>query len=160
MSHLEQANHNHSLLADLLPKVHQFPDWIATVAFYKALHVVEAVFACENPSRHGTDHPDRDRCLKQTNRYSKIYQHYRPLTAASMVARYMGQGHANFSAYMTPKQVFDNLISNDLHQLERAATKFLKTPAVLVTVSSSAFSFPAPHVNPVFIPPVANPNSS
>lgn len=100
MDHLSLANHNHDLLAELLPQIHRFPDWVATIAFYKSLHVVEAVFASENPSKHGTDHFDRENYLKRSHRYSNIYQHYRPLAATSMIARYMGSGYLAFTKYI------------------------------------------------------------
>lgn len=135
LSHLALANHNQELLAELIPKIDKFPDWVATVAFYKALHVVEAVFASETPVRHGVDHPNRERCLKADKRYTHIYRHYRPLYAASMVARYMQDGHTSFADYMNPQTVIQTLLNHDLHQLETSAKKQLKHPQDLVTIT-------------------------
>ena len=55
--HISLANHNHGLLLHLLAHG-GYPDWAATVGFYKAVHIVEAVFATEvDPGhRHATLH--------------------------------------------------------------------------------------------------------
>lgn len=135
-SHLALANHNQDLLDQLVPKVEEFPDWVATVAFYKALHVVEAVLACGNPAQHGVDHPKRERTLKSNHKYKNIYQNYRPLYAASLVARYMKDDQTDFTSYLSPAEVINKLLRHRLHQLERSALKQLKTPSLLVTCAS------------------------
>jgi hypothetical protein len=77
------------LLALLLPQLDEFPDWVTTVAFYKALHIVEAVFANDINVRHGTGHEHRERVLKTTTKYRHLYKYYRPLYTASVKARYL-----------------------------------------------------------------------
>ena len=132
-SHLALANHNQELLDKLVAEVDKFPDWTATVAFYKALHVVEAAFACENPVRHGTDHPSRERILKSDRKYESIYRHYRVLYAASMVARYMQDNQTDFTSYLSPQQVIDTLLKHRLNEVEKSAAKKMANPDKLVT---------------------------
>lgn len=135
-SHLVLANHNQDLLDRLVADVDRFPDWTATVAFYKALHVVEAALACENPRRHGIDHSHRERILKSDNKYKNIYRNYRVLYAASMVARYMEDGQTNFASYLTPTQVIGTLLRYRLHEVEKSVLNKLRQPDKLVTVAS------------------------
>ncbi len=136
MSHLALANHNQDLLDILVTEIEKFPDWATTVAFYKALHIVEAVFACENPARHGADHPSRERILKTIPKYTHIYRHYRVLYSASMVARYMQDNQTDFTNYLSPQAVIDKLLKHRLHEIEKSAVKQLKNPNQLATVSS------------------------
>ncbi len=42
--HIDLASSNQNLIDHLIHE-NAFHDWLATVAFYKAIHVVEAVFA-------------------------------------------------------------------------------------------------------------------
>jgi hypothetical protein len=140
-SHLSLANHNQDLLDKLVGEIDEFPDWVATVAFYKALHVVEAVFACENPARHGADHPSRERILKMDSKYAHIYRHYRVLYAASMVARYMQDSQTDFTSYLSPQQVIDTLLKHRLHEVEKSAAKKLRNPDQLVTIASRLASY-------------------
>lgn len=135
-SHLSLANHNQDLLDTLVLDIKRFPDWAATVAFYKALHVVEAALACENPARHGMDHSARERLLKTDRRYQAIYRHYRPLYAASMVARYMEDNQTDFTSYLTPDQVIGTLLKYRLHEVEKSAMRKLKSPEALATITS------------------------
>jgi hypothetical protein len=135
-SHLALANHNQDLLDRLVVEIDAFPDWVATVAFYKALHVVEAVFACENPARHGADYVNRERILKSSPKYEHIYRHYRVLYSASMVARYMQDNLTDFATYLAPHRVIDELLKHRLHEVEKSAAKRLKNPSQLVTVTS------------------------
>lgn len=124
------ALRNQAAIDHLLEKPEGFSEWIATIAFYKALHVVEAVFFAHGPVPHGHSHEDRDRALKVTPEYSEIYKHYRPLWAASMVARYLyepgsGLEHPVFSTYLSPEKVKSELLGHRLHRLQVSAKKFL-----------------------------------
>ena len=147
-NHLTLANHNQDLLDKLVDDVDQFPDWVATVAFYKALHVVEAVFACETPTRHGIDHVTRERLLKSDRKYEAIYRHYRILVAGSMIARYMQDDQTCFTHFMTPDQVVNQLLQHRLHELEKSASKKLRNPRVLVTFASKHLPGSDPQSNP------------
>ena len=132
--HIAKANHNQSLIERLLPDIATYPDWISTIAFYKALHVVEAVFANNPKIGHGQNHEARERYLKSgpdRNRYRHIYGHYKPLYDASLVARYLTTGGDDFSDYLTPDDVRNLILGHHLHQVEESACRFLKAPADL-----------------------------
>ena len=54
--HLALAARNQELIDHLLPDIRRFGDWITVVAFYRALHLVEAVFFRDHPDKHGRNH--------------------------------------------------------------------------------------------------------
>ena len=127
LEHAEQAIHNIEALKYLLEKG-EFCDWSATVAFYTALHIVEAVFYIDTShsrDRHGQNHENRERILKATRSYSKIYEHYRQLQSASVIARYLRNDQVVFSEYMSAETVKEKLIKHHLKQLILSAGKFL-----------------------------------
>ena len=127
-SHLNLAEKNQKTIDYLLEKLDEFPEWIATVSFYKALHLVEALFS-QNSKVHSQSHDSRLQHLKKTPRYSNIYKHYRPLYTASMVARYMENktkgSFFNFTDFLTPKKVKSELIDHRLRKIEQSVTKLL-----------------------------------
>jgi hypothetical protein len=58
--HLEKADRNKDFLStSLLNFVDRYPDWVSVVAFYSALHYVEAIFATHG--LHYEHHEDRNR---------------------------------------------------------------------------------------------------
>jgi len=57
--HISLANKNHAALTLLLSDHEQHPEWIATIAFYEAVHVVEAVF--HHQSKHDSRNHDERR---------------------------------------------------------------------------------------------------
>lgn len=122
--HIACANRTQQTIAHLLenPAVHS--PWIATAAFYKALHVVEAVFANDAAILHSCDHLDREQKLKRQRKYSNICIHYLPLNRAATNARYL-LSCSCFDDYLTPQQVIDRLLKHHLKQLEASARKFL-----------------------------------
>lgn len=81
--HREQARHN----ADFLRAIDgsQFPDWVVTVAFYRAVHLVEMLFARDNRPAGGS-HIGRNQVLKR--HYPDVWREYRPLYDLSRKARY------------------------------------------------------------------------
>lgn len=110
--HIALANKNHEALLYLLREPGQFPEWITTVAFYKAVQLVEAVFR-EQLGRNCHTHKDRLRALKQP-KFKDIFRHYRPLWAASCVARYLhdndsGAAYSTFSDYISPEKVEEKI---------------------------------------------------
>lgn len=125
--HLAIAKRNEATLAYLLEKVREHSEWVATVAFYTALHYVEAVFFHDLNGTHGHNHESRDRLLKCTKRYENIYRHYRPLWEASVVARYMQRDGETrlFSKYLSPDKVEEQLVRHRLHQLRKSAERLL-----------------------------------
>jgi hypothetical protein len=80
--HREKADHNQAFLESI--DATKYPDWVVTVCFYKALHLVEMVFAKDN--RHSDNHRDRHDTLKR--KHPDIWRQYLPLYVQSRRARY------------------------------------------------------------------------
>ena len=127
--HLGLANRNQAALEVLAAHSPLPGEWVTTVAFYKALQVVEAVFAARSerpPSSHG----DRNARLKKPP-YSAIWKHYRPLWNASCVARYLAEHDApakvyrSFYDYIPEARVESLVIRHLLHQVEESACRML-----------------------------------
>lgn len=123
--HLAAAEHNQELVRLLLPKS-EFSDWLAVVAFYTALHLVEAVLF-EDGIKHGGNHRNREQILKRKKRYDQLYKHYIPLKEASVVARYLDR-YDTFSKYMSPSEVQTELVDHSLKRIEQSANGLLKSP--------------------------------
>jgi hypothetical protein len=89
-AHVAVARQNQLTIDYLLQSDEHLP-WVVTVAFYRALHIIEAVFAADSksPMAHTDDHKIRNRLLKTTNRYRQLWRMYRPLWEASLIARYL-----------------------------------------------------------------------
>lgn len=134
--HIEWANRTQQTIAHLLadPSIHS--PWIAIAAFYKALHIVEAVFANDTSVGNTSNHDERERELKKHRKYEHIYKNYAFLKRASVNARYLAGG-SSFDAYLPPDQVVAELLEHRLHQIEQSAMKFLKNPSALVPVDSA-----------------------
>jgi hypothetical protein len=80
--HLSQAKHNQSFLETIDRP--DYPDWLATVAFYKALHLVEAMFRVGN---HKTgSHLRRNNILRK--HYLSVWREYKTLYSFARLARY------------------------------------------------------------------------
>ena len=109
----------------------QFPGWLVVVAFYKAVHLVEAVFAADGAG-HMHDHQTRNRVLKTTPRYKQIWKNYSPLWQASLVARYMEDGNGtavpSFAEYMPPDAVDRLILKHYLHQIEQSVSRLIGRP--------------------------------
>ena len=127
--HLHLVNRNQEALDFLLREDSRFPEWIATVAFYKAVHVVEAVLVVQGIGS-STDHWERLNQLKRDKRFTKMHEHFRPMFNASLIARYLSDvdgntGFKTFTDYIPADQVKAKLVRHRLHQLEESAVKFL-----------------------------------
>src|SRR5262245_1955393 len=82
--HLDQASHNQDMLCATDPN--RFPDWVATVAFYQAVHLVEAMFVRKGLTNQSGSHVRRNQLLKRT--FADLWKQYQPLYAFSRLARY------------------------------------------------------------------------
>jgi hypothetical protein len=132
-AHIAAANRNQDTIDHLLLDRSKFSCWIATIALYKALHLVEAVFHADQ-GIHSRGHDKRDDILRKTHKYQHIYKNYAPLMRASKVARYLEAGnveHPVFDAWMSPDDVVADLLNNRLRQIEKSACRFLKNPGGL-----------------------------
>lgn len=95
-AHLRQAQHNESLVQQLLASL-EYKDWIITVTFYAAIHYVEAAFfqnpkivhteTSITPNYPGGYHGYRSDMILQ--HYSEIYPSYHKLYQQSRIARYL-----------------------------------------------------------------------
>jgi hypothetical protein len=127
-SHVAAAVENQKVIDYLCERIEDYPGWVAVVAFYKALHVVEATFASN--SIHMDNHRDRNRLLKSDPRYSHIWKNYRPLWDASLIARYLREDekhptHDVFATYMPPEVVKAMILGHYLRQVEKSSGAML-----------------------------------
>ena len=127
-AHRVAAIENMRALQYLSQRIDDFPQWATTVAFYTALHVIEAVFAHDN--RHTDDHAQRNRLLKSNQRYKHLWQHYRPLWNDSLIARYLKCDASSdvvelFSTYMAPSKVEAFHVHHNLHQIILSARRLM-----------------------------------
>jgi len=89
-AHLTKAKHNIKTIV-LLSQDLTKKDWIVTVAFYTALHIVDAVLfhTQKGFQKHGQSHDKREKTIKSDHRLEKIWDCYRPLKNYSIIARYL-----------------------------------------------------------------------
>lgn len=103
-AHLKKAETNQAFL-ETIPD--EFSDWLAIVAFYTAVHLVESIFARQGaPSNN---HPQRNRRLKR--RYPEIWRNFRPLYNASILLRYTDHR-------IDAKKIREDLIENRLKRVD------------------------------------------
>ena len=123
--HISLANRNHDFLVEVLQQG-RFPDWAATVAFYKAVHTVEAVFAADL-GKDSTSHTDREESLKVA-KYKPIFKDYTHLLTASRIARYLesrGEGKCHQFADFMDAQAVNRLVAKRLYGVEQHSLPFL-----------------------------------
>ena len=133
IEHLALANRNQATLEHLLLDEARCSEWIAAVAFYKSLHVVEAIFARESPPFHVHNHHVRLERLKSKRAYSTFYSHFRAMWSAALVARYLAyqpaptttQTYACFDDYLPAADIRPKLLDNYLYQFEHLAVQLL-----------------------------------
>jgi len=134
-SHQEAATRNQTVLDCLLENYDGSPDnfapWVVTVAFYKALHLVEGIFYADGLSSkekrgfHSKDHQERNQRLRKDNKYKHLWKHYRPLWEASIVARYLfdvdtGTDQTDLNAYLSGTDIRSKFIGHYLRQIEKS----------------------------------------
>lgn len=131
-SHLCVIKENTAAIDWLRQATPPMPQWVVTVAFYKALHIVEAVFIADkkSPIKHADDHSQRNDVLKRHNRYQHLWKHYRPLWNDSLIARYL-QGnkevdtYCGFADYMSLSEVEKKHLDHHLVQIVHTARTLL-----------------------------------
>jgi len=152
LTHIRQAFHNQEALDHLLLSDKDLSDWVVVAAFYKAVHIVEAIFSNRSKGmHHSCSHTEREAKLKRDKDLAEIWRHYRPILNASLVARYL-QGkdtapdlYAKFSDYMTPDQVNSEILCNRLKRINELACRFLSDEgqSIMLGTSKSEPSKPA-----------------
>ena len=85
--HRAQAQHNKGLIAVLGMESSAYPDWVVTVAFYVAVHLVEAYFD-RKYSVHSPSHTERSRDFTSMVELKPIYGDYSDLYNLSLKSRY------------------------------------------------------------------------
>ena len=110
-AHLAKANSNQSFLETIGDK---YPDWLAIVAFYKSVHLVEAIFARQG--RQSKSHYGRNMQLKK--HHQAIWKAYSPLFNASKLLRYTDNK-------MSVGEVRKHLIGSRLATVEHLVRKKL-----------------------------------
>lgn len=101
--HIKFANESLASLKVLHDDPADHSAWVTTIAFYRSLHIVEAMFA-NDPGVVGTHtHGERDQILKTTSKYRFIYENYSKLYRASQNARYLQAG--SFHEFMSEADV-------------------------------------------------------
>jgi hypothetical protein len=139
--HLLVANRNQATLQALLVDLRQHAAWVATIAFYKALHIVEAVFANDPRVGHCSDHGIRLHTLKHERKYEHLYRHFSPLYRLSLVARYLEDGldpaiHSTLEKYVAYDRLASIFLLHHLHQVEQSAAKFLASSQELTSITA------------------------
>ena len=119
IDHIHLANRNHNTLNYLLQDPENYSEWIATVSFYKAVQLVEAMFSASKLSCN--DHRQRHDKLKTM--YPRIWKHYRFLWSASCIARYLhdnteGNKYTSFSDYIKAEDVEKRVVKKRLKPIE------------------------------------------
>ena len=142
--HIAIANRNHATLLFLLNDSDAHLEWVVTVAFYKAVHVAEAVFDSWG-GVHSTSHENRLASLK--SRFGTIFVPFKHLYNASRVARYLvdldGKGFRSFTDFMD-KDTVRTLIRKKLHTVEQQSILHLDdaTKKSLIKINPAEFDSP------------------
>jgi hypothetical protein len=111
--HKEKADLNRATLSRLIAN-NEAPEWMAVVAFYTAMHLVERLAACENI--HHSKHPDRLAYLTRHKQHRSIHVEFQTIFDASLVARY---GTANqFAKAYIGDAIVDTLVNKHLKTIE------------------------------------------
>lgn len=126
-SHVDAAARNQATIDFLVTGGESHTPWIITVAFYKALHVIEAILAAQTPPLHHQDHTSRGIYLKTNRRFEHIYRNYSPLQQASMVMRYLhDESQPNLTQkYMSLDQAKAKFLDNHLRQICVSANRLM-----------------------------------
>ena len=149
--HIALANRNHRALLLLLPHFGEAAEWVATISFYKAVQIAEAVFAVQPFCRNSAGHRARLETLKDPRLAGgKLYVQFNPLMTASMLARYLRDEHTNqtvstFREYRPPEKVVSQLVMRRLRAFEQIAVGLLSEAGrdTLITLDKDSAVDPA-----------------
>lgn len=86
-AHMRKYNENKKLLEEKLPlKNNEYNNWIVTVSFYAALHLVESSMAEDDI--HFKDHSARNKNVMIYDKLKSVSSSYKILYTKSIMARY------------------------------------------------------------------------
>jgi hypothetical protein len=95
-AHIDQARSNALFLSTLDPRTTQHPDWAITIAFYTAVHLVDACL--DGHSIHPNSHTERRDAVAM--HLGLIRAHYVALYSESRRTRYLCQNVTNVQAQL------------------------------------------------------------
>ena len=125
--HIAKAQSFGDHLRFLLSQPEPAYEWVATVAFYRALHLFNAAYI-GNPAKSTqtpNTHKDRNDLIDKTPAYrNKIGRQYHRLFNASLSARYHVDG--DFCDVYPQGIVRENLLQGSLNHIESWAKDILK----------------------------------
>ena len=132
--HIALANKNQQTLEFLMTDAEKHPEWIATVSFYKALQIIEAVFARDPDVPSRSDHNTRLEELKTRQKYQPIFKHYRVLWQTSTIARYLcdttrKRSYREFTDHIPAIEVVSKIVKKRLRTVEQLSVQFLSEQA-------------------------------
>lgn len=107
--HQEKADSHFRFLGQISD---EFADWLATVAFYTAVELVEKLLA--KHGHHSKDHFDRKTALKRYHPNRQLNEAYNDLYNASLDARYLPRSNCP-----SAKDVRDILIDRRLRHVSQ-----------------------------------------
>lgn len=134
--HIALANKNHDCLMHLLPNVATHPEWVATIAFYKAVQIAEAVLDALM-GKDSTSHRDREDNIKTHPKLKSAFKDYQSLLTASRIARYLPPDtklYKTFSDYMSPDDVERVLVYQRLYRFEQQMIPFMTNAGSLTKI--------------------------
>lgn len=138
------ANRTDATLDDLLRDVPKNREWIAVLAFYKALHLVDAHMAYHNASRGG--HVYRSSYIQSLPSSLHVYKQYASLHTTSNIARYMSctpsSGHSGPFDKVCPDSAIANLINSRLAKFENDFIGRLPLALARAVIRRATFSPP------------------
>lgn len=128
--HLGQWQHNRKFIATIDP---EFPDWMVTVTFYAAMHLVEALLTADG-AKDRSRHQDRFQILQHEQRYQKVYESYHVLYDLAHVTRYT----ATPARWISIERIKSEVIEKLLYPIEKSVRKLLATHKPPVAMSEHA----------------------
>jgi hypothetical protein len=112
--HQQKADDNRAFLNAILSTGP--PEWVATVAFYTAVHLVEKLLAYSG--NHSKNHEERGSAVRKD--FRQIYSQYHELFNNSLIARYGTSG--KFS--MTLDKTKQLLVNDYLAKIEKFVAEY------------------------------------
>ena len=110
--------HNRAFLSTIQPA---YPDWLVTVAFYVALHAVDALLTYDNVAGV-TSHSARNETLLRTNKYLAVRKCYMPLYDLSQTVRYL----ADPTKWVPASEIEKNIINRLIYPIEKSVENLMK----------------------------------
>ena len=112
--HKSKAEHNHAFMLTIAD---EYPDWLATAAFYVAVQFIEQLLA--ESGKHSKDHHQRNTSVRSD--FPSIHAPYKALYNASLVARYDDPDDV-----LPIKEVRDVLVGKKLDHIMKFVRSHLK----------------------------------